>query len=104
MSLLYRKILSNGVSKVSVSVSPRKEGNEQELTAEISPASVAIPGIWIEAQYYTLLFSSKLEKLLPPAWKGKKSLSILWCQHAGHNWFSLILNCSFMMFYIFKVS
>lgn len=43
MRLLYRISGSNGVSKVSVS--PRKEGSKPELTAEISPASMAILGI-----------------------------------------------------------
>lgn len=75
MSLLYRIIGSNGVSKISVAA--KKEGSKPELIAEICPNLVAILGIWIEAQYYTLPFSSELAKLLSPTRRRKKSYSLL---------------------------
>lgn len=55
-------------------MSPRKRGSNPELLAEISPHSVAILGIWIEAHDYTLPFSSELAKLLPLTQKRKKTL------------------------------
>lgn len=55
-------------------MSPKKGGSNPELIAQISPPSVAVLGIRIEAHYYTFPFFSELAKLPPLTQKRKKTL------------------------------